>query len=74
MKPESKLDILNRHIAEAEAAIARQKRLIEELEREGHPTKGSHILLGLFEETLRQAQVAAVTITKLKQGLENKLD
>jgi hypothetical protein len=61
MKPETKLDIAVRHLAEAEAAIARQKHLIEELERDGHPSQGSRILLGLLEESAHQARQALAT-------------
>lgn len=62
MKPETKMDIAIRHLAEAEAAVLRQKHLIQELERDGHPSEGSHILLGLLEERARQARKAIATL------------
>lgn len=62
MKPESREEIFERHLAEAEAAITRQRRLIAELRREGHSTTGSEILLGLLEETARQAREALATL------------
>ena len=61
MKPETRLDIAVRHVAEAEAAVIRQKQLIEELEEEGHPTRGSRILLRLLEDSSRNAQKALDT-------------
>lgn len=67
MKPETKLDIAIRHVVEAEAAVARQKRVIEELHGEGHTTEGSWILLDLLEESERQARKALATL-KLVQG------
>lgn len=73
VKPESRLEIFKRRVAEAEAAVARQKRLIEDLEREGHPTQGSHILLGLLEDALRNAKDALVTM-KFKRGQRGPKD
>ena len=68
MKPESRRDIIERHVAEAEAAVERQIRLIQELEADGHPTKGSRILLGLLEEVLHNAREApAMMKDKCKQ-------
>ncbi len=62
MKPESRLEIMTRHLAEAEAAVARQKQLIKELEEGNHPTQGSHILLGLLEEAAKKARDTLATL------------
>jgi len=45
-------------VAEAEAAVARQKQLIKELERRGRSTKGSQIMLSLLEDALQNAKCA----------------
>jgi hypothetical protein len=65
--PEFRMDIMTlrtaeyheaAQIAEAEAAVARQKQLIKELERRGRSTKGSQILLSLLEDALQNAKCA----------------
>lgn len=58
MKHDDKVKIAKRHVAEAEAAIVRQKRLIGELQNSGRSHKGSQILLSLFEDALRNAKDA----------------
>jgi hypothetical protein len=68
VKPESKLEIAQRRIAEAEAAIERQKKLIQELKNESHSTRGSEILLDLLEETAQQARISLATL-RYKKGL-----
>jgi hypothetical protein len=50
MKPESRLEIVERQVIEAEAGVARQRRIIGELRREGHPASGSQTLLRLLNE------------------------
>jgi hypothetical protein len=65
---ESRLNIAERHVAEAAAAVERQKRLIEDLEAGSHSANGARILLGLLEEALRNAEDALATM-KFKRGL-----
>ncbi len=62
MKPESRLDIAERNLAQAAAAVTRQKQIIGELEAGSHSTKGSRILLGLLEDALRNATDALAMI------------
>jgi hypothetical protein len=46
------LALAEEHVALARQHVARQKALIAELERDGHPTELALQLLGVFEETL----------------------
>jgi hypothetical protein len=52
MEEESELDMAERHVREAEAHICRQKEIIDELRRDGHPTEAAENLLRVFEVTL----------------------
>ena len=52
MKPESRLDIARRNVAQAEAYVARQKCLIEELKAGRHRTTGAEIFLRNLESAL----------------------
>jgi hypothetical protein len=45
------LAMTDRHVAEGEHLIARQRALIDELERDGHDTKSAIELLGVLERT-----------------------
>jgi hypothetical protein len=56
--PEVELEVAKQIVVEAEAAVTRQARLVTELQRAGHATKGSEILLMLFEEALTDAREA----------------
>jgi len=62
MRLESRLEILRWQVAEAEADVMRQKRLIDELKKSSHSTEGAHILLGLLENTLREYRNALALI------------
>lgn len=44
------LQQVERHVAEGERHLERQRQLVEELERDGYPSKTSRILLDLFEQ------------------------
>ena len=50
---ETRLQTAERHVREAEAHIARQREIVEELRRDGHPTIEAEILLRIFEDTLK---------------------
>ncbi len=52
MKPESRLEIARRRVAVAEAEVLRQKLIVEDLQKSGHPAQGSIILLGLMQQSL----------------------
>jgi hypothetical protein len=45
------LAMTDRHVAEGEQHIARQRVLIDELERDGHDTKSAIELLSVLEQT-----------------------
>jgi len=55
-KPESHLEMAARHIAEQQDRIARQKRLLAKLRRDGHPTEQAEDLLRDMERLLLQMQ------------------
>ena len=46
------LELANRHVADGEKHVARQKQILAELEREGHDPEQARELLAVFEETL----------------------
>jgi hypothetical protein len=48
------LEIAKRQVTEAEADVARQKLIIAELEKRGHPAVGAHSLLRLLEKNLHE--------------------
>jgi hypothetical protein len=56
MAGETALELVEQHIRESEAHIARQKEVIEELRRDGEPTEAAESLLRIFEETLAAQQ------------------
>lgn len=69
MKLEARRDVAQRQVEEAEAAVARQKNIIEELGRDGHSSRGALILLGLLEDALQNARKAlAMTNSKREQA------
>lgn len=45
------------HVRKGEEIVARQKRLIGELQRDGHASGAAELLLGKFEDTLRQFRI-----------------
>lgn len=49
-------------VREAEADVQRQAKLINELRREGHPTKGAEILLTLMVQALEQRRAALTAL------------
>lgn len=50
---EAELKLARSHVAEAEAAVQRQRARLERLRRGGHPTDDAEELLATFEQTLR---------------------
>jgi len=52
MKPETRLDIAGRLVAEAQAIVKRQEKLIADLEDNGQPTERSDELLELLVTAL----------------------
>jgi len=54
MKPETRLDIARRLVAEAEGLVARQEALAKELDNAGHGSALARELLGQFEKARRQ--------------------
>lgn len=55
---ETELQVAERLVREAVTDIARQKRIIQELRRDGRVDVGANILLGLFEKGLKGYQQA----------------
>ena len=55
---ESQLEIAQHQVAEAETDIERQKLIIAELEKGGHPAAGAHTLLRLLEQSLHEHREA----------------
>jgi hypothetical protein len=54
--PEERLAEADRHIADAEGRIARQRDVIADLERDSHPVKEARALLQTMIESLEQMQ------------------
>jgi hypothetical protein len=52
MTPQEELALADRHIAEGEARILRQRTLVAELEVDGHDTSLAEALLGTMEQSL----------------------
>ena len=63
-RDETPQEMAARHIAESEVRIARQKKLIEEMDRDDHPDAASRgrQVLAVFEETLRVLRRHAETL------------
>jgi len=58
MKPENRLEIARRRLAEAEAAVARQANHIEELRKAGHATQSAISVLALLQAAEKAAHEA----------------
>ncbi|TGS71566.1 hypothetical protein EN817_28225 [Mesorhizobium sp. M3A.F.Ca.ET.174.01.1.1] len=56
MHAETNLEMGERHVREGKARIARQRELIEELSRDGHPTKTAEKVLQKFEAVQEQLE------------------
>ena len=54
MQMETELEMVERHVREGERHVARQREILAELGRDGHPTAIARDLLVLFEWTLAQ--------------------
>ena len=54
--PESELATALRLYTEAQTDVLRQKRILDELQRDGHPALGARTLLQLLENTLAERQ------------------
>ncbi len=52
MRTETHLEMAKRHVREAEAIVARQRKLVEQLRRDGHDLVEAERLLRNFEESL----------------------
>ena len=59
VNPETMVALAQRHVTEAEARIARQRELIQELERDGHKSMAGRAqkVLSVLEESLRLARI-----------------
>ena len=55
---ENRLETAKQQVTDAEADVARQKVIIAELEKRGHPAVGAHSLLRLLEQGLREKREA----------------
>ena len=64
---ESRLEIAQRMVAEAEADLAGQKLIIEALEKRGLPAVGARTLLQLLEKSLHEYR-AALALLKMKEA------
>lgn len=47
------LKIAERHVREGEAIVSRQRRIVDELRRDGHDTADAERLLAVFEASLK---------------------
>ncbi|RUW83521.1 MAG: hypothetical protein EOS71_27720 [Mesorhizobium sp.] len=56
MSTETNLEIGERHVREGKARIARQRELIEQLSRDGHPTKKAETVLQEFEAVQQELE------------------
>jgi hypothetical protein len=54
--PEERLAEADRHVAKAEELIARQRGVVAELERDGHPAEEAYALLRTMIDSLKQMQ------------------
>ena len=70
MKPENRLEIARRRLAEAEAAVARQANHIEELRKAGHATQSAISVLALLQAAEKAARevLALMEIEEPWQG------
>ena len=59
---ENRLEIALRLVSEAEADVARQKLIIAELEKRGHPAVGAHALLRSLDKNLHEYREAAALL------------
>ena len=50
---ETELQMVQRHVRQGEAHVARQHEIVAELRERGHPTDMAVVLLGEFEDLLR---------------------
>ena len=53
MDQAEELAMAERHVREGEAIVSRQRRIVEELRRDGHPTATAEQLLTIFEASLQ---------------------
>ena len=63
MSEKGKVEMAQRHVREAEAHIVRQKEIIEELRRDGHPTLVAELLLKVFQDTLRSHKESVLRLS-----------
>lgn len=54
MRAETELEMVERHVRQGERHVARQREILAELGRDGHPTAFARDLLALYEWTLAQ--------------------
>ena len=54
MQRETEQEMVERHVREGERHVARQREILAELGRDGHPTAFARELLVIFEWTLAQ--------------------
>lgn len=69
MKPESRLDIAKRLVAETAALVDQQVQLVYYLQQSGRPAESAIILLSLMRETLKQCQSSLSLMQKYEPDL-----
>lgn len=53
MDQAEELAMAERHVREGEAIVSRQRRIVDELRRDGHSTATAEQLLAIFESSLK---------------------
>ncbi len=62
MNAENRLEIARRRVADAEAAVERQARIVEDLQKAGQPAQGAITLLALLHGNLNGFREALAVI------------
>jgi hypothetical protein len=62
VKPEERLEMTRRQVAETEAAVERQMAIVEELQKKGESAEGAIKLLALLRSTLASYRAALAAI------------
>jgi len=62
VKPEERLEMTRRQVAETEAAVERQVAIVEELQKRGENAEGAIKLLALLRSTLTSYRAALAEI------------
>jgi hypothetical protein len=62
VKPEERLEMTRRQVAETEAAVERQVAIVEELQKQDENAEGAIKLLALLRRTLKSYRAALAAI------------